>query len=128
MSSASLCKATKANGEPCTLPANGPQGLCWAHDPKNAQARRKGASRGGKGKAASETRDIKKLMDDLTTRVLEGVLEPPVVHAVVALQNIKLRTLEVERKIKEAEEIEERLTALEEKQRQRQPMKGARRW
>jgi len=67
-------------------------------------------------------------MDDLTTRVLEGVLEPPVVHAVVALQNIKLRTLEVERKIKEAEEIEERLTALEEKQRQRQPMKGARRW
>jgi len=67
-------------------------------------------------------------MDDLTTRVLEGVLEPPVVHAVVALQNIKLRALEVGRKIKEAEEIEERLTALEEKQRQRQPMKGARRW
>jgi hypothetical protein len=28
-----VCRATKANGEPCTLSANGPQGLCWAHGP-----------------------------------------------------------------------------------------------
>ncbi len=34
-----VCRATKANGEPCTLPANGPQGLCWAHDPANHDKR-----------------------------------------------------------------------------------------
>jgi hypothetical protein len=28
------CSATKRNGEPCTLPVNGPHGLCWAHDPR----------------------------------------------------------------------------------------------
>jgi hypothetical protein len=25
-----VCRATKANGVPCPLPANGSQGLCWA--------------------------------------------------------------------------------------------------
>ena len=123
-----VCAGYKRDGSRCTVTVEPPQTHCWWHDPDNTEARRRAASKGGKGRAASETRDIKKLMDDLTTRVLEGVLEPPVVHAVVALQNIKLRALEVGRKIKEAEEIEERLTALEEKQRQRQPMKGARRW
>jgi hypothetical protein len=65
-------------------------------------------------------------MDDLTTRALEGDLEPSVVHAVVALQNIKLRAIEQERKVRELEDVLTRLDALEEKQ--RQPMKGARRW
>ena len=46
-----ICTATKRDGSRCTLPATGPHGLCWAHDPANADARRRGASRGGKGKA-----------------------------------------------------------------------------
>src|SRR5829696_5078781 len=108
-----LCRATKANGEPCTLPVNGQQGLCWAHDPKNAEKRRRGASRGGKAKANREIPSIKALLEDLTERVL--ACELPTAAAAVANQliNTRLRAIELERKIKEAEELEARLEALE---------------
>ncbi len=110
---ASKCTANKRNGEPCTLPANGPQCLCWAHDPKNAERRRRGASRGGKAKANRELPSIKALLSDLTEQVLSGEL--PTGPAAVANQliNTRLRAIEVERKIREAEEIEERLEAIE---------------
>ncbi len=108
-----LCSATKANGEPCTLPANGPHGLCWAHDPKNAERRRRGASRGGRAKANRELPAIKSQLEDLTERVLAGDL--PTGPAAVANQliNTRLRAIEIERKIREAEELEARLEALE---------------
>jgi hypothetical protein len=61
------------------------------------------ASRGGRGKTNPETRAVKELMDDLTTKVLAGDVEPAVSHAVVALQNIKLRAIEIERRLEEAD-------------------------
>ena len=61
------------------------------------------ASRGGRGKTNPETRAVKKLMDKLTTKVLAGEVEPAVSHAVVALQNIKLRAIEIERRLEEAD-------------------------
>ena len=121
------CKATKRNGEPCTLPAQGQQGLCWAHDPANAQKRRRGASRGGRAKANRELPQIKTLLTDLTERVLAGELETGRAVAVNQLLNTRLRTIEVERKIRETEEIEERLTALEEALR-RNGRGGAKPW
>ena len=111
------CTATKKNGEPCTLPASSSSGLCWAHDPRNAEARRAGASRGGRGN--SETRGIKKLMDTLTTKVLAGEVEPSISHAVVALQNIKIRCVELELKLKDQLELTERIEALEQAEEER---------
>ena len=64
------CAAIKRNGEPCTLPANGPHGLCWAHDPKNAEKRRRGASRGGKARANREIPAITARLEDLEEREL----------------------------------------------------------
>jgi hypothetical protein len=61
------------------------------------------ASRGGRGRTNPETRAVKKLMDELTTKVLSGDVEPAVSHAVVALQNIKLRAIEIERRLEEAD-------------------------
>jgi hypothetical protein len=61
------------------------------------------ASRGGRGKTNPETRAVKSLMDKLTTKVLAGDVEPAVSHAVVALQNIKLRAIEIERRLEEAD-------------------------
>ena len=110
---ADQCTAVKRNGEPCTLPANGPQGLCWAHDPANAEKRRRGASRGGKAKANRELPSIKARLEDLTEQVLSGEL--PTGPAAVANQllNTRLRAIELERKWKEIEELEGRLEALE---------------
>jgi len=110
----STCKATKRDGSPCTLPAQGQQGLCWAHDPKNAEKRRRGASRGGRAKANRELPQIKTLLEDLTEQVLAGELETSRAAVASQLINTRLRAIEVERKIREAEEIEERLAALEE--------------
>src|SRR5215217_3300148 len=108
-----LCRATKANGEPCTLPVNGQQGLCWAHDPKNAERRRRGASRGGKAKANREIPAIKARLENLEDRVLSGDLETGRAAVANQLINTRLRAIEIERKIREAEELEARLEALE---------------
>src|SRR5215211_4601164 len=114
-----ICKATKRNGEPCTLPANGKQGYCWAHDPATAEQRKRRASRGGRAKARAELPQLKTLLSDLTEQVLSG--ETPAGVAAVANQliNTRLRAIEVERKIREADEIEERITALEDLARNR---------
>jgi hypothetical protein len=110
------CTAVKRSGERCTLPANGPQGLCWAHDPANAEKRRRGASRGGKAKANRELPSIKARLEDLTEQVLSGEL--PTGPAAVANQliNTRLRAIELERKIKETDELEARIEALEQQQ------------
>jgi hypothetical protein len=108
-----ICRASKANGEPCTLAATGPQGLCWAHDPANREKRSRMASRAARSKPNRELSSIKTLLEDLTERVLSGEL--PTGQAAVANQliNTRLRTIEQERKMRELEEIAERLEALE---------------
>jgi len=107
------CAAIKANGERCRLDAQEKQDTCWAHSPENSERRRKRASRGGRAKANRELPSIKALLEDLTEQVLSGEL--PTGPAAVANQliNTRLRAIELERKIREAEEIEERLSALE---------------
>ena len=118
------CKATKRNGEPCTLPAQGEQGLCWAHDPANAEKRRRGASRGGRAKASRELPTIKALLEDLTDRVLSGDLAPGTAAVANQLINTRLRTIEQERRNRETEELEGRIEALE----RTQAKPGGRRW
>jgi hypothetical protein len=98
-----LCSATTKAGSPCQRPAQVHNGLCIGHDPDKAAERRRTAARGGRGKSNPETRAVKKLMDDLTEKVLAGEVGPAVSHAVVALQNIKLRAIEIERKLEEAD-------------------------
>src|SRR5215203_4528344 len=122
------CRATKANGEPCTLAATGPQGLCWAHDPANREKRSRMASRAAKSKPNRELSSIKALLEDLTERVLSGELETGRAAVANQLVNTRLRAIEQERKMRELEDVLVRIEVLEEKHRQSQPMKGARRW
>ena len=111
-----VCSATKRDGSPCTLPAVGKQGLCWAHDPKNAEQRRRRASKGGRGKANTEVRDLKSLIADLTDRVLEGTLETGKAAIANQLLNTRARLIELERRIKETEDLEQRISAIEQRQ------------
>jgi hypothetical protein len=69
------CRATKANGEPCTLPANGSQGLCWAHAPENAERRRRAASKAARAKPSAEVRTIKEEVKTVITDVKAGDLD-----------------------------------------------------
>src|SRR5215208_3940666 len=111
-----VCAAVKRDGSPCTLQATGKQGLCWAHDPKNAEQRRRRASKGGRGKANTEVRDLKSLIADLTDRVLEGTLEKGKAAIANQLLNTQLRAIELERRVREQENILARIEALERRQ------------
>jgi hypothetical protein len=103
MPSTRKCKGTNKEGLPCQKAAQHGENLCWSHNPDNHAERVRTASRGGRGHVNTETAFVKKLMDGLTAKVLKGEVEPATVHAVVALQNIKLRAIEVERKLEETD-------------------------
>jgi len=104
---------------------------CWNHHPDYEQARRrrasKGGKRGGRGRPQRETEDIKTLLEDLTDKVLSGDLETGRAAVANQLVNTRLRAIEQERKIRETQELEARIEALEAKLPKVQPMKGARR-
>jgi len=110
------CKANKRDGTACTLPATGQGGLCWAHDPKNAEKRRRGQSRGGRGKPTTEIRALKTQLEDLAAGVLAGTVDRGDAVAVNQIITTRARLIELERKVKEQDELEERLEVLEQAQ------------
>jgi hypothetical protein len=110
----STCTATKRNGEPCTLPSTGSSGLCWAHDPANAERRRRGQSRGGKNKPSRELAVIKQRLSDLADDVLAGRQDKGVAAVASQVLNVYLRAISIEMNLKEHLELVERLEALEE--------------
>lgn len=107
------CRASKANGEPCRGTATGADGLCWAHAPENAGQRRRMASRAARAKPNREVRDLKKQLEDLAAGVLAGTVARGDATAVNQILNTRARLIELERKVREAEELEERLERLE---------------
>jgi hypothetical protein len=110
----STCTATKRDGSPCTLPSCGSDGLCWAHDPKNAERRRRGQSRGGKSKPSKELVSIKQRLSNLADDVLEAKVDKSVAAVASQVLNVYLRAVSVELKVNEQLELIERLEALEE--------------
>ena len=110
----SRCTATKRDGSPCTLPSYGSDGLCWAHDPKNAERRRRGLSRGGKSKPSKELVSIKQRLSNLADDVLEGRQDKGVAAVASQVLNVYLRAVSVELKVNEQLELIERLESLEE--------------
>ena len=121
----STCTATKRDGSPCTLPSYGSDGLCWAHDPKNAERRRRGQSRGGKSKPSKELVGIKKRLSDLADDVLEGNVDKGVAAVASQILNVYLRAISTELAVREQLELVERLEALE---RSAEAAKGGRVW
>ena len=122
------CGANKRDGAPCTLPAQGESGLCWAHDPANAEKRRKGQSRGGRSKPVSDLSMLKQKLVDLGDAVMSGeairgdaavaaTCYGTAIKAIEAL--VKVRELEESRlvetglKLEEQRELTKRLEELE---------------
>ena len=124
------CSGITQAGTACKgTPIDGSQ-WCYAHHPDHADERRrhgsKGGKRGGRGRPQGETHAIKAQLEDLTERVLAGDLPTGPVAVANQLINTRLRAVELERKVRETDELEARLEALEAKI---QPTtKGARRW
>jgi hypothetical protein len=117
----SRCSAIKGNGERCKGMAIRGYEWCPAHHPDYQDRRRRAASKGGRtggrGRGQTELQEVKALLAELTARVLgeEGAEPLETGPAAVAnqLTNTRLRAIELERKIREQEEVEARLEALE---------------
>jgi hypothetical protein len=86
---------------------------CYQHDPARASERQRNASKAGRSKGNPKLTRLDRQLEDLASDALEGKVERGVAAVVNQIINTRVRLLEVERKIKEQEELEERLTALE---------------
>ena len=110
----STCPATKRDGSPCTLPSNSSSGLCWAHDPKNAEQRRRGQSRGGRKKPSRELQELKGSIREVIEAVRDGSLERSVGAVLFQGYNTLLKAAETERRWYETQVLEARIEELEE--------------
>jgi hypothetical protein len=123
------CAAIKPDGGRCKAEAMPDAEWCYSHHPDHAEERRRRASRagkaGGRGRPATELRDVKALCEDLTNRVLAGSLLPGPAAVANQLINTRLRAIEQERKNRETDDLEARIETLE---RTHEREKGARPW
>jgi uncharacterized protein (DUF1501 family) len=120
------CAGTTRDGGECTTIVKPPQTHCYQHDPARSEERRRNASRAGKSTGGREIRDLKKRISALVDAVLEGSQDRG--RAAVAIQgfNALKGVLELERKVREVDELEARLEALEKATGDRE--KGGQRW
>ena|SRR5215212_1379750 len=116
----SRCAAIKPNGKRCKVEAIADAEWCWSHHPDYEQARQrrasKGGKRGGRGRPQADLSDLKRRISEVIDAVLEGSRDRG--RAAVAIQgfNALRAVLEQERKIKETEDLEARIQALEDLQ------------
>ena len=115
------CAGIKRDGGRCTTIVKPPQTHCYQHDPERAEERKRNASRAGKS-GSKEVRDLKRRISDVIDAVLDGSQDRG--RAAVAIQgfNALRGVLELERKIRELDELEARIQALE------QPQEGSWQW
>jgi hypothetical protein len=101
----SQCSFIKASGERCRGAAMGQHGLCWAHDPANAERRRRTASRGGRGKANREVATLKEEIKVLIADVKAGDLDRN--DAAVMIQGYRALKdyISLERQVRETDEL-----------------------
>jgi len=111
------CSAITAAGRRCSARALPGQQWCHNHSPDTAEERKLNAQAGGRARAQrqpSEIEDIKRRIEGATNAVLRGKLDRSI--AVAAFQGFHalLRAVELERRVREVDELEERINELEE--------------
>jgi deoxyribodipyrimidine photolyase-like uncharacterized protein len=94
------------------LAAQGPQGVCWNHDPKNAEKRSRQASRAATAKADKEIREVKAEIRRLINAVREEGFDPTAANAINRLYNTLLAYILAERGIYREEDLAVRIREL----------------
>jgi hypothetical protein len=117
------CQGIKRDGGRCTVAVAAGVDWCFNHDPARAEERRRNASRAGKSAGGREIRDLKRRISEVIDGVLEGGQDRG--RAAVAIQgfNALRGVLDLELKVREQQELIERLEALE-----AQAQRGDSRW
>jgi hypothetical protein len=107
------CQGIKRDGGRCMASVQPGSDFCYNHDPRHADRRKHNASKAGKSRPSPEITRIKKLLSELTSDVLEGRLETSRASVANQLLNTYLGALEIERRVKEVEDHEERIQRVE---------------
>ncbi len=99
------CSAITRAGTRCQRSAEGQNALCFAHDPKNAERRRRTASRGGRGKANREVAALKEEIKSVIADVKAGELDRN--DAAVMIQGYRALKdfIALERQVRETDEL-----------------------
>ena len=109
------CAAITKAGERCQLEAtNG--SYCGNHAPENAEARKQRGRRGGKARGASELSAVKREIRTVVSDVLAGRVERGVGVVVFQGYNTLLKAVEVDRRIREEEQLFASIEQLEQAQ------------
>lgn len=124
------CAYIKPGGERCGSIAMRGFDTCYGHRPDLADERRRNASKGGRtggrGRGSGEIAEIKTQLAEMVDTVLNTPMVSTARYAVAnQILNTRLRAVELERKIREADELEARLEELESALEQQ---KGGKRW
>ena len=101
------CRGTKRDGSQCVVSVDPPPSYCWYHDTNSRRA----ASKGGKGRPSREIRSLKKQLEELAENVLKGDVDRGDAAVVTQVVNARARLIELERRIREQEEILDRIEA-----------------
>jgi hypothetical protein len=113
-----LCSGIKADGGRCKAQAIRGSAYCVGHDPEQAEARRrrasKGGRRGGRGRPVAELASLRDENARIRHRLLEGELMPGVAAVAVQSINTDIRAVGAALKAREQEELVGRLEELEE--------------
>jgi hypothetical protein len=108
------CSGITGKGTRCTRSVEGPNGLCWLHDPTRAEDRRRAASKAGKSKPNRELNDVKDRIRAMIDDVQSGAMDRADAAVCGQLYNTLIRAISVELKLKEVEELIARMETLEE--------------
>jgi len=118
------CAGTKQDGSPCERIVSASQRFCFAHDPAQAERRSRNASKAARSKPSRELATVKERLRKLAEDVLAGEVEQEAAAVASRILGVYLRAVEQERKVREQEEVLERIEALE----ARAEQGGQRRW
>ena len=114
----SKCAAITQAGATCKgIPMAG-SSYCYVHDPDHVDERRrngsKGGKRGGRGRPITELGALRDESAEIRRMLLEGEVKPGIASVYIQALNLDVRALDIGMKAREQEELEERLTELEE--------------
>ena len=105
----SLCAGIKADGGRCKAQAMRGSTWCIGHDPEQAEARQrrasKGGRRGGRGRPSAELVGVKAEIWEVIEAVRSEALERSTGAVVFQGYNTLLKALDTERRIRETDEL-----------------------
>ena len=119
------CEAITRAGARCQAEAMEGYQWCYSHRPDLAEKRKrnakKGGRTGGRGRSSlAETEQAKKYIKGLVSQLHKGQVRREIANSCFTGLNVLARYVELERRIHEQDELEQRIEALERRQRTQQ--------